>query len=386
MIRALALVAALSLLAPRNAAADHERFFEKETIDVATVTASIPAAPGDAAWQKVPAKSFSLAPQRSIRLNDKEANAALDRAKSFPISVRAASNGREIALRVEWPDETRDTTSSVETNAFGDAVAIELPMKFGAGERLPHVGMGDRKSHVLVDMQRAGEKSTLVNEYVAAGFGSLTRTAGGTTKMQMEYDAAHKSWSAVFSRPIELPGHSMKQGLVPIAFAAWNGSGHERASYKSLTGWKFLRFAQPAIDPAYLATMSWGADGSIGDPAKGKVLVESVCIACHRVGDKAYAPEGLDPELTGIGAIASWSYLRDSIVNPSAVVVENLQLNRHYNKAATPDAFQAFPNNDAYSWFTTDASGERVSKMPSFGYLSPEDQGNVVAYLKSLEP
>ncbi len=292
--------------------------------------------------------------------------------------------GGQLGLYVSWPDATQDRLSPDDTVSFGDAVAMQLPTRFGAGERLPHVAMGDDTSPVRLLMQRAVVGGAQSSRFVAAGFGSLTRTGAAQPSSSMRYDVGAKRWSAVFLRPLVEEGHAIDAALVPVAFAVWDGAGRQRGGAKSLSPWKFLRRASLVADSKYVESLSWGF-GTTPDVAKGKALVGGICIACHRFADKRFAPEGLAPGLDTIGAIAAPSYLRDSIMDPSLVVVMHPNPNRHYNKGAPTDPNGAFPNNPAFEWSTLDPAGKKLSKMPPFAAFPPDDIAAMVAYLRTLD-
>ncbi|MDD2567449.1 MAG: cytochrome c, partial [Thiovulaceae bacterium] len=100
---------------------------------------------------------------------------------------------------------------------------------------------------------------------------------------------------------------------------------------------------------------------------KGKEVAANNCSACHQL-EKTDAPNLMGPSLTNIGGYASVDYLRESIVNPSAVVVPGYNRNAH----------------SAYEWYTLD-NGKRTSTMPEFSWLEQADMENLIAYLKTLK-
>jgi len=339
--------------------------------------------PGAAPWDKLPGLTVPLASQRSIHLNDRAANAALGGAPRA-VTVRAAYDQRELAVLLEWSDDTCDRSRSDETISFGDSAALELPLQFGAKVRLPYIGMGDDQQRVALYHARAGEKETIGREAVAAGFGSSTRADLGDARMEMRYDDAHKRWRALFVRPLQTSVSDLRQGLVPFAIAVWDGNRSERGGNKGLSSWKFLRLERYPLNGDYLREVSYGyAPGAAGELARGKMLVEAMCTTCHVIGDKHIAPPGLAPELSTIGAIATPSYLRESIVSPSAIIVPNPNVNQHYNRTLPADAYGAYPNNDQFVWYARDAAGKKVSRMPPFG-LAPADVAAMVTYLRTL--
>ncbi|MCC6336690.1 MAG: c-type cytochrome [Myxococcales bacterium] len=363
-----------------------DAFLESETV-TASPAQSVPTTPGDPLWMKAPVASFRVSAQRSVRLNDKRANELLGQPGFGEVRVRALASATELGVLLTWNDASRNVLPADDTNAYPDAAAIEIPSVFGAGHRLPYVGMGDVELPVRLYLQRKAPKGTQANEYVAAGFGSLTRVPRIQATMAMEYDEQLKLWRAVFVRPLQVEGHALTQSsLVPMAFAVWDGARSERGGYKQLSAWRFVLLPRPALDAAYVKYLSWGyAPGDLGDPAKGRAIAETVCIACHRLPGKTVASPGIAPDLFDIGAIASPIYLRESITNPNGVIIHAVNPNAHYSKASPPDKNGAYPNADAYQWSTTLPGGKIVSKMPPFTMFTPEQVGDLIAYLKTLD-
>lgn len=360
-------------------------FLDTESV-IAAGAAEVPVSVNDPAWAYAPAKAFKVTAQHSVHLNDKKANGFVDTAGTGEVTVRVLVSAKDVGVLLEWADATKDVVRTDEVNTFADSAAIQFPRTFGAGKRLPYIGMGDSQMPVHVYMERATANGTLGNEYVAAGFGSLTRIAKPQGTMMMEYDAKAKTWKALFVRPISIDGSSLAAGLVPIAFAVWDGARSERSGYKQLSAWHFIHMPKPALDASYVKYLSWGYHpGDLGDPAKGQAIAETVCVACHILPGKAFAPAGVAPDLTTIGAIASPVYLRESIVDSSGVIIHALQPNNHYSKALPPDKNGAYPNADAFQWSTKDPQGKTLSKMPAFNVYTPEQVGDLVAFLRTLD-
>lgn len=369
----LVLVVARSVLA-------NEAFFKAEVVD-AIAAPKVPSTPNDAVWAKAPAHAFVLSPQRTVHLHDLKANEILAKPVRSEVQVKAVVAPDGLAVRLEWADPAREVVRTDESNVFADSVALETPEKFGAGLRLPAISMGDEGAVVDVTLLRATATGALESHFSAAGFGSLTRQAPGAPTTVMQYDEAAKRWAAV----ILLPRAHVK-GLTPIAFATWDGARMERAGYKRLSSWHFVRVPGEALDATYVKEMAFGYEpGDLGDVARGRALGESICIACHRLPNKAVAPAGMAPALEDIGAIATAGYLRDSIVTPSAVVLHEPNPNQHYNATAPRDPNGAAPNNESYQWSSLGPDGKRVSKMPVFSNFTAGQVADLVAFLKTLD-
>jgi len=136
-----------------------------------------------------------------------------------------------------------------------------------------------------------------------------------------------------------------------------------------------------------------------GDPASGRtVYAARGCSNCHRVqGEGGW----MGPDLTTIGAMRAASYLRESVLEPNAMVAPRYWVVTA--EAADGRHYSAFLlNEDTYTVQLLDFSGQlhsvpkaslreyrvdKVSKMPSYkGVLSDREITDLVAFLASLRP
>lgn len=366
-----------------SVASANEAFLKAEVVDA--VAAVKPAkSPKDPTWKNVAGKSFRLTPQRSVRLNDRKANEVLTAAAgASEVSVKAAASDTELVLYLEWKDQAKEVVREDEVNVFADSVALETPQRFGLDLRLPAVSMGDDEMQVDVALLRATKKGAMLSHFSAAGFGSLTRQAPAVeASSQLAYDDAQKVWRAVLTLPLS----SQTPGLVPVAFATWDGARGERSGYKRLSSWHFVRLPKRALNAKWVEQLAFGYHpGDLGDAAAGRALAEAVCVACHHLPGKAFAPAALAPSLEAIGAIATPRYLRDSLTAPSQVIIHELNPNQHYVASGPADKWGALPNSDPFRWSTKGPDGAQVSKMPGFSQFSATQLADLVAFLKTLD-
>jgi len=330
-----------------------------DTVLVKALPGPLAADPASAAWDGLPALEIPVGVQRSLRLSDRKANAAVDAAKGpRTVKVRAASDGKDLAIVLDWADPTEDRAAG-ETDQYGDSAALQFPERFGAGQRLPYVGMGDPEQPVVLYLARAGAPDVSLRQAVAAGFGSTTRADLGAARAAMRFKDG--AWRAVFVRPLTAPAHDLARGLVPFAVAVWDGGRVERGGNKALSAWKLLRLERLPADAAYAKELAWGrTPEEQGDLARGKQLVNGSCIACHRTPERKVARVGAAPDLSGIGVYSTPAYLRDSIVAPSAVVVARK------------------------GWFRKDGGGKLLSTMPPYASMPAADVQAMVTYLMTL--
>ncbi|WP_457640891.1 ethylbenzene dehydrogenase-related protein [Persephonella sp.] len=377
-----------------SATAGEKEFFKYEVINGKFVNEKISTDPEDKLWKTARGKDVYLYPQISVRLNDKKANSVIPKKKKITARVKVLYNRENIAVYIRWKDSTPSIQPVYDTDAFGDGISVEFPNKFGKGISLPYIGMGDENHPVTVYLQKNVAGQDYQKVFISKGFGSLTEIEENGVEISMKYNEETKEWTAVIKRPLKTEYSNLKAGLVPVAFAIWDGDKYERDGNKSLSRWKFIKLSKFPLDEEYVKYVSWGTPyidwykkdrkDDIGDPIRGKKLaIENGCNSCHRFDDQTIAPVGMAPDLSNIGVIANAIYLKESLLNPNDVVVRNLNINRHYNKNAQPDKFRAYPNNDMYQWYIS-TDGQRQSKMPPFDYLSEQDINDIVAYLKTL--
>jgi len=355
-----------------------------ETLEAVEVAAPLPSDPAAPLWDSLPAMAVVAAPQVTIRLNDRRANEALAKETNHAVRIRAATDGESLAVIVEWSDATESRATADGIDVFGDAAALQFPLRFGEGIRLPYVGMGDDEQQVAVYLQRAGAQGTVAREAVGSGFGTLARRDLGTLRVGMHYNPVAKGWRAIFVRPLVAAGHDLRRGLVPFAVAVWDGAAFERGGNKALSGWKFLRLSRYPLEPGYVATLSWGhSPGDLGNWKRGKELFDGMCTPCHSAGAHR-APPGIAPDLSAIGVIATPGYIRDSILTPSAVIVPNPNPAQHQDRSGKPGATGTWPADEAYVWYQRGPDGKKTSTMPDYSSMPKEDVADIVAYLKTL--
>jgi complex iron-sulfur molybdoenzyme family reductase subunit gamma len=380
-------LAVAALAPPARAQGSAGELLQGDLVEVRQVPGPLAADVAAPLWTGIPAREVLLAPQRSIRLHDRGANAALAApggAAPRAVKVQAATDGKALALRLAWADASDDRARPDETDRFGDAFAVQLPLRIGAGERLPYVGMGDEAQKVIIHLARAAaDGSATVRTAVAAGFGSGARADAPAVTAAMRHGTG--GWEAVLVRPLAVGESDLAKGLVPVALGVWDGARGERGGNKALSGWKLLRMPGLPLDAAYAAELEAGRrPEDRGDPARGKQLVDGLCAACHHVGARKLARSGLAPDLSSIGLQATPSYLRESIVSPSAVIVPSPNAWQHQDRSKPKDERGGYPYAEAFAWARTDASGRRVSKMPPYASLPPADVNAMVSYLMTL--
>jgi len=249
--------------------------FPQETVILARkTTQDIPADPDSPLWSSAKPVEIPLASQVMARPKNYQASVKA-------VTVRALHNGREIAFLLEWEDSTKDTKVTVHT--FSDAVALQFPSEKAGGK--PHFGMGHEDGFVniwdwkasleepategavyaMVDDFLAGLEAgnilslpakTPVQNLVAGGFGTLS-----PLEMKAQYVSGRGrwergTWKVAFKRAQKTGEKYEAQfeegGLVPVAFAVWDGSKGERGARKAVSVWYHVALETEEKLTAYL--------------------------------------------------------------------------------------------------------------------------------------
>lgn len=340
-------------------------------------------------------------PQATVRLNDRDVNRSLSEMKPKEVEIKVAYNLRELGVWLQWSDVTFSRLNREESSSFGDAIALEIPLEFGGGKRLPYIGMGDSTAPVYIAQLRSFGDSVMKREYLAKGYGTLQPlkqmpwNISFEKESKMEYDGDHRRWRALFYFKEKNPGGRKKVSLlqrptIPIGLAIWDGGLRERGGNKLFSAWKFIRLPKNGEDKEYLSQLSVGYQPSRrGDPVKGKEIFLSACTGCHRFeSPPSDDPENLRkfelaPNLEFIGATTNYSYLKESILDPDAVILKNLNPLKHYDRSnpLVANVYGQYPINLAAMWHFKDGEGAPKSKMPRLG-LPPEMIDDIIAFLR----
>jgi len=197
--------------------------------------------------------------------------------------------------------------------------------------------------------------------FISEGFRSMTQIRDNSEPavMEMKYDKG--VWSALLVRPLKSE-HLSLQGSFPVAFALWDGEKKNRDGSKLLSPWIGVTLDSNAKALALL-------DEIKGDVSNGEKLMMENCSACHQYKAVKNAPKYMAPNLSNIGGYSNASYLKESIMEPSAVVVAGYNVNAHKN----------------FSWYTSDDKGMRTSTMPPFAHLDDVSVNDLVAFMRTLK-
>jgi ethylbenzene dehydrogenase len=242
-------------------------------------SAPLPSDPSDAAWGNAPAYTAALVLQDMVEPRLLEPS-------TDKVQVRALTDGKSIAFRLEWADPTVDDLPGL--GRFSDACAVQLPVSTQADVPAPQMGETQRPVEItywrafwqsMVDgredtikalfpnatvdhypfeaaslqpgseAQRemalryaparelgndmAGPRKQPVQDLVAEGPGTLRPAA--ETRSVGRGKHTDQTWAVVLSRP--LPKGLDPGSRTQVAFAVWQGAHQEVGARKMRSVW-----------------------------------------------------------------------------------------------------------------------------------------------------
>ncbi len=342
-------------------------------------------------------------PQTTLHMNDKKANEINKNAKGKVIEVAALTDGRQIAILMRWPDKSKDIFSGYKSDIYPDGYAVQFASDASNPQKLPYIGMGSDGRPVAIYLRKAydivyepngnGDVAHQVNPhntnyfgkelkkfekevekrglkayqkaFVSEGFRSMTEIKDNSVnyRTDMHYVGKKGMWGGMVVRPLKDDYAKPTKGEYAIAVAVWDGKELHRDGLKRLSSWLAVRLP----DASNKALEKVVTEEVKGDVVNGKKQFEANCASCHNDRDFHNAPLYMAPDLSNIGGQATAAYIKESILDPNAVVVPG------YNRNAHPN----------FSWYTVDKNGHRTSTMPPFNFLDEKTINDIVAYLQT---
>lgn len=255
--------------------------------------------PASAQWQQATAVEVPLSAQNISKPFQVES-------KIMSVTARALQNASQVAILVEWADDTQDD-SSVAVQDFRDATAVQFPLAAGQpffcmGQQGGNVnlwhwkadwqaeiaarkemeaqypdmyvdyypftqpeegqmaGVADYSDQNYLPAAQAGNLlaatalKSPVEDLIAGGFGTLTSQPGDAQNVQGFGVWKDGKWQVIFSRDLassEKDDISFQPGKTySVAFAVWDGANHDRNGQKSTSQWVSLQLPSPPGAPA----------------------------------------------------------------------------------------------------------------------------------------
>lgn len=197
--------------------------------------------PASPEWEKVPVETINmggtpLASQPSRYIRTVWADKPIGKVRF--LSIRAAHNGQDLLLRLEWQDDSQDV--DFLGRGFPDGAAVLFPLNGDA----PLATMGGEEAPVNAWFWRADQPEVARNVQ-AHGIGSVEDTEKSRIAARSQWKDG--VWCVVFSRPLAVAdqkGEAVQLaagGSTKVAFAVWEGSSGERAGIKAFSNqWREL--------------------------------------------------------------------------------------------------------------------------------------------------
>lgn len=377
----------------------------KENIADITSNASV--------WGSAKETAIALYPQTTLKLNDKKANLENASNGAKIAFVKALSDGKNIAFKLRWEDNTQSVQSGnpLKNTEFADGFALQVATHYDDFSKLPYIGMGSKNRPVVVYLQKAIDTyfepngngdvekqlnpsnvhafNSLINNeltqfntaveqtalkdyqkaFVSEGFRSMTeiKDKSAPFNASMTYQNnwfSPNEWEGVIVRSLKDEYLSLDNKPFPVSFALWDGAKMGRDGIKNLSTWILVQFENSSSLPLFNQELPKA------NVKNGEALTKANCASCHNYSTtNEAASEFMAPNLSNIGGYATTEYLYESIKDANAVVVPGYNVNSHPN----------------FAWYDTTSQKERTSTMPSLDYLTQEELNDIVAYLKTLK-
>ncbi len=241
------------------AQAQQEKAVADPTVQYVTAGETIPAArlpgniclrdvnsPDDIVWDRIPAyRTFvTAAPPvhqtTALRFDPKQGQ---------HLYFQVARTSERFYVRLRWHDDSENHTTSVD--AFTDGAAIQFALNGNDTNYM--MGSGPKKP-VNIWYWRADTEA--VASLAAGGYGSTSALPDQPVSSKASFrrmDNREDEWHLVISREISSKGEhqvGLKKGLVPIAFALWQGEEEQRDGHKRVShNWIMLDVAPDPPPP-----------------------------------------------------------------------------------------------------------------------------------------
>lgn len=231
-----------------------------KVVDVLKVAGSIPASPDDPFWGSAisPKKvSIELGPQ--LITNPQWPNPSIKR-----VTMSSARNDSQIALWVEWQDDTENADSTYG-GQYTDQMAMMFPLSYQ--KELPPITMGAESGVVNIWQWKAvweaeansssgntmnstttgnpilAKRTSSVEDLNAEGFSTLTRQEHQDVEGRGIW--SNKTWRVVIRRALTNSDSNdiqFKRSL-PLAIAVWDGANRETNGQKGVSDWVYLQLS-----------------------------------------------------------------------------------------------------------------------------------------------
>ncbi|MBE0492646.1 MAG: c-type cytochrome [Sulfurospirillum sp.] len=328
---------------------------------------------GDVSSLEPNSKAWLSAPYTTIRLYTKNGDI-----QTKNLRLKALHNAKYIAFLLSWQDNM--------PMRF-DGFALQFSINFDDANKLPYIYLGNSTRSVLVhqrinteqfyllevlDLQqfleptqslRISKKQTNNGAtFLASGFDVIEQKEHKNIHMYQSYQNAN--YKAVLSKPLQSDDGDLLQSIFSLSFLLLDQSSKDTKPNTFISPWIGIKLMGIDSDDVFLKSSKTPIDGDI---IRGKELALQNCAVCHHFDDAHNAPQNIAPDLSHVSNLTNIAYLKESILQPSAVITP------------TSNANANFP------WFYIDDNGQNISTMPAFDWMDTKSLEDVIAYFASLK-
>jgi len=345
------------------------------------------------AWMSANFKSVDTFPMVSINSNDVLENKSNYENGIKKVMIKAIYDGKNIAFLLKWKDSTKNTIKPTQTDSFNDGFGIEFPEK---SDKETYIDFGDKTNGVIFyhkspdtnitgtygnsgvlsqfDFQNLNifKKETLgdrilknTSVFSYHGFSDVNKLDTKLTNITMDILYKNGFWYGSLSKQLVDKYLNLNSGAFLVSFSLYDGYKKQRGRFRNLTPWLVIKLI--GVDGGE-QLINQTNEKIVGNIAKGKKLALKNCSICHNYKNIKKAPQNMAPNLSFIGGYGNLTYLRESIIKPSKVIVSDFTPNAHPN----------------FSWKDKQEDGTYISVMPSFEWMSENDLNDLLAYLQTL--
>lgn len=294
--------------------------------------------------------------------------------------VKAIHDGQNISFLIKWKGDEISAKKDEEVLVYADGFLIQFPVEYADVNKLPYIDEGNKGRPVVIYLQKkikttyeayesidfflrenkpleSQEKISFKEReenkrlFIAEGQENITLILDkdAENKMYMVYKNGY--WRGTLSIPLKLDYLVLDRGAFPMSFAV---SG--RDNHKSMSSWIAVELVSKGGGDSLLKALREQAKGDI---VNGEKIALENCASCHQYRGASVGSDFMAPNLSNIGGYSTKEYLRESILNPSAIIVGD---------------------KENSSWYDIVDKDTKISTMPSYGWLDKESLEDLIAF------
>jgi complex iron-sulfur molybdoenzyme family reductase subunit gamma len=343
------------------------------------------------AWMSTNFKKLNTFPMASINTNDTIANRLNFQNGVRTVEIKAIYDGKDIAFLLKWKDKTKNIITKRSTDIFNDAFGIELQTKTDV---VPYVDFGDKNNEVVFYLKNSSENTIDIGEnrdllslfdyqnlnifaktdnlppyvkqevFLYRGYNNAIKLDKEVSNITMDMVYSHGYWYGSLSKKLIDKNSNLSNGAFLVSFSLYDGEKRQRGRLRNLTHWVVVKLAGTDGGEQLIEQINQTVSGDI---KHGESLALKNCSICHNYKDRQKAPQNMAPNLSYIGGYLNMEYIKESILQPSKVIVSDFTDSAHPN----------------FSWKDKE-DGKNISVMPSFEWMNEKDLNDLLAFLQTL--